>query len=386
MRTVIVKKQEPADVADTPNSVHFQPVGRGRNSLPVAVLSAIDPVLREALLASLLLDAEGVVALRYEVDEKAAALRRLVIAADGVIEDELVHLDHPCASCAMREDAVPTLGRLAGIGGIAAVVLAPPLSAEPSIVAGALRPHQGSWHLAAAVTAVDLGEVRDDLLGDDTLAERGLQWAAGDARSVGEALAAQTEYADTLVVEGEAAGPGAELVEHLRAPEQRLVHGVFALPAAELLEGTLDHLLGLRRRDVRYVEPHGGPVEHGTWTLDLCSERPFHPDRLLENIEELGAGSLRGRGRFWVPDRPDSICQWDGAGGQVSIGAVWRAGRELPTTRLVVTGIDRADRSRVREAFGRSLLTAREWEAGLEPWLGAEDLLAPWLGVRGAAA
>lgn len=160
--------------------------------------------------------------------------------------------------------------------------------------------------------------------------------------------------------------------------------GTYALPAAEVLSGTLDHMLGLRRRDVRYVEPYGGAVAHGTWTLDLSSERPFHPDRLLENIEELGSGRLRGRGRFWVPDRPDSICQWDGAGGQVSIGAVWRTDRELPTTRLVVIGIDPADRPRVHDAFGRSLLTAREWEAGLAPWLGTEDLLAPWLGARGA--
>lgn len=373
-------------MADTPKSVHFQPAGRGEYSLPVAVLSGIDPVLRESLLASLLLDAHGVVALRYEVDERASALRRLIVAADGVIEDEIVHLDHPCASCAMREDAVPTLARLSTAAGVTAVLLAPPLSADPSIVAGALRPHQDRWHLSAAVTAVDLASAREDLLGDDTLAERDMRWAAGDARSVGEALAAQIEYADTLVAEGSPDGPGAELVEHLRAPEQRLVHGTFALTAPEVLGGTLDHLLALRRRDVRYVEPHGGPVTHGTWTLDLCSRRPFHPDRLLENIEQLGAGHLRGRGRFWVPDRPDSICQWDGAGGQVSIGAVWRAGRELPTTRLVITGIVPADRDRVRNAFGRSLLTAEEWGAGLEPWLGAEDLLAPWLGARGAVA
>ena len=373
-------------MTDAPSSVHIQPIGRGGYSLPVAVLSAIDPVLRESLLASLLLDTAGAVALRYEVDAEASALRRLIVAAEGVIEDELVHLDHPCASCAMREDAVPTLRRLATIGGIDAVLLAPPLSAEPSIVASTLWPHQDRWHLSAAVTAVDLAAAPADLLGADTLSERGLQWAAGDARGVGEALAAQIEYADILVLEGDPAGPGGELIEHLRAPEQHLVTGIYALSAHEVLDGALDHLRGLRRRDVRYVEPHGGPTAHGTWTLDLRSERPFHPDRLLENIEELGAGRLRGRGRFWVPDRPDSICQWDGAGGQVSIGAVWQAGSELPTTRFVVTGIGPDDRARVREAFERSLLTAREWEAGLAPWLGVEDLLSPWLGARGAAA
>lgn len=367
-----------------PGSGQFQRQEGSGYSVPVAVVTAVDAVLRDALVASLLLDAAGTAGLRYEVEASTSSLRRLVLTADGVIEDERVELDHPCVSCAMREDAVPTLGRLAQVPGISAIVLAPPLSADPSVVVGTLRPHQEAWHLAGSVSAVDVGNAVEDLLGEDTLAERGMQWAAGDARSVGEALAAQIEYSEQLVTEGDPVGPGAELVEHLRAPEQRLVRGLYALGASEALGGRLDHLIALRRRDARYVEPYGGPTEHGTWTLDLHSERPFHPRRLLENIEDLGAGRLRGRGRFWVPDRPDSICQWDGAGAQVSIGAVWRAGRELPTTHLVVTGVDAADAERVRAAFGRSLLTAGEWAEGLQPWLGVEDHLAPWLGERDA--
>ncbi|GAA1486680.1 GTP-binding protein [Brachybacterium fresconis] len=365
-----------------PGSGHFQRHEGGVYSVPVAVVTAVDAVLRDAQVASLMLDAAGVICLRYEVQASTSSLRRLVLSAEGVLEHEQVDLDHPCVSCAMREDAVPTLGRLAQIPDVRAIVLAPPLSADPSVVVGTLRPHQGDWHLASAVSVIDVEAAVEDLLGEDTLAERGLQWAVGDARSVGEALAAQIEYAEQLVIDGDPAGPGAELVEHLRAPEQRLLQGPYALGADEALEGRLDHLIALRRRDARYVEPYGGPTEHGTWTLDLHSERPFHPRRLLENIEALGAGRLRERGRFWVPDRPDSICQWDGAGGQVSIGAVWRTGRELPTTHLVVTGVDAADAERVRTAFARSLLTEREWSAGLELWLGTEDHLAPWLGER----
>ena len=364
--------------------VSSQPLPGPQHSRPVAVVTALDEVLRDALVASLLLDGEGLLALRYEVVEDSSALRRLVVAADGVHEDELVDLAHPCVSCAMREDAVPTLARLAGLPGAAGILLAPPLSADPSIVTGTLRPHEDAWHLASAVALAAAGTAAEDLLGDATLAERGLRWADGDARSVGEALAAQLEYSDLLVLSGDADGAGAELVEHLRAPEQRLLHDPFAATVQDVLGGRLDHNAGLRRRDARYVEPYGGPTDHGTWTLDLLCERPFHPGRLLENIEALGSGRLRGRGRFWVPDRPDSICQWDGAGGQVSIGAVWRTDSELPTTRLVVTGQDFEDLPRVRDAFARSLLTPQEWARGLAPWLGAEDPLAPWLGERDA--
>ncbi|MGP5253868.1 GTP-binding protein [Brachybacterium alimentarium] len=363
---------------------HFQRSRNGGNSLPVSVVTAIDPVLRDSLVASLLLDVEGAVELRYEVTADSSALRRLLLSVDGVLEDDAVTLDHPCVSCAMREDAVPTLDRLARDPRTAAVLLAPPISADPSVVAGTLRPHQETWHLASAVAVLATGTAVHDLLGADTLAERDLQWADGDARSVGEALAAQLEYSDLVVAEGGIDSAGGELLEHLRAPEQRLSEGPHDVEIGHVLGGQLDHLHALRRRDMRYVEPYGGPTAHGTWTLDLTSARPFHPERLLENIEALGGGQLRARGRFWVPDRPDSICQWDGAGGQVSIGAVWKAGLDLPTTRLVVTGVEPADGPRVRDAFGRSLLTSREWAAGLSPWLGAEDHLAPWLGARDA--
>lgn len=127
-------------------------------------------------------------------------------------------------------------------------------------------------------------------------------------------------------------------------------------------------------------------MRHGTWTLDLCSQRPFHPERVLENIERLGAGALRGRGCFWLPTRPASVCQWDGAGGQVSIGTIAETGPELPRTHLVVTGIGDADRKRVQGAFARSLLSAREWERGLLPWMGRADGFSPWLGDRSAAS
>ena len=386
MRTIIVKQevQDPMSENRSPMPASPEPVPGLGHSRPVAVVTALDEVLRDSLVASLLLDAPGLVSLRYEVAEDSSALRRIVVAADGVLEDALVDLAHPCVSCAMREDAVPALARLADRPEVRGILLAPPLSADPSIVVGTLRAHEGSWHLASALAAASADRAAEDLLGDDTLAERDLRWADGDARSVGEALAAQLEYSDLLVLEGGEDCAGAELVEHLRAPEQRVVRDPFALSAREVLGGRHDHAAGLRRRDARCVEPYGGPTAHGTWTLDLHSVRPLHPQRLLENIEALGGGRLRGRGRFWVPDRPESICQWDGAGGQVSIGAVWRTGRELPTTHLVVTGQDPADLPRVRDAFARCLLTEAEWAEGLAPWLGAEDPLAPWLGDRDA--
>ena len=155
MRTIIVKQevQDPMSENRSPMPASPEPVPGLGHSRPVAVVTALDEVLRDSLVASLLLDAPGLVSLRYEVAEDSSALRRIVVAADGVLEDALVDLAHPCVSCAMREDAVPALARLADRPEVRGILLAPPLSADPSIVVGTLRAHEGAWHLASALAA-----------------------------------------------------------------------------------------------------------------------------------------------------------------------------------------------------------------------------------------
>lgn len=358
--------------------------------MPLTVLSAVDAVLRDALSCDLLLDAPDAAVIRYDTVLDAdgdSRLEVLVMTAEGVTAHEVVELEHECISCAMRIDALPRIERLAETGDCAGVVLALPIAADPQAVAGSLAPELRRARIASTVALVDADAALHDLLGDDTLAERGLCWTSGDERSVGEALAAQIEYSDVIVAAGEAGTAGAELVEHLRAHDQLLVHGVHAVTVPLLLDGVRhDGAAAARRVDPQCAEPWGGPDDHGTWTLDIASERPFHPGRLLENIELIGAGRMRGKGCFWLPTRPHSVCQWDGVGGQVSIGVVAEAGAELPRTRLVITGVDAADRGRVRRAIEASLLTDREWAAGLLPWLGRDDGMSPWLGEQAAAS
>lgn len=101
----------------------------------------------------------------------------------------------------------------------------------------------------------------------------------------------------------------------------------------------------------------------------------------MAEVARLGRGRHRSRGSFWVPSRPDSVCVRDGAGGQLSVGALGAWGRRAAATRLVLTGVEdvRAD---LLAAFEDVLLTTDEHARGLHPWLGADDVLAPWLGDR----
>lgn len=387
--------------------------GKNRGIIPVSVLATIDPVLRDSALFGLLMDAPAVVAVRHDIH--ADHLRRVVLDATGVIEDVIVPLEHACLSCAVREDALPTIARLARDGRWTHVLLALPVSAEPLPAARALaiatEPGGVLDHtrVATSLTVVDIDTLQQDLFGDETLAERGLELTDDDERSVGEALAAQIEQADLVVTSSTSAAPSSPaepaetwsatssgLLDRLRGAGTRRVDGLHALSASDLAAATHSPARAERRAHplgAVVISGPGGVPGDRSWTLELRSSLPFHPERLLDQIEELSAGGLRARGVFHVADRPGLACLWDGAGGQLAFGDLgpWSevCAGTVPHTRIVVVGVadDRGtdtaqdDRRRLLEAFQVALCTPEELAAGVE-WLWREDHLAPWLGAR----
>lgn len=384
--------------------------GDSRGIIPVSVLASSDPVLRDSALFGLLMDGPGVVALRHDIHEDH--LRRVVLDASGVVEDVLVPLEHACLSCAVREDAVPTIARLARDGRWTHVILALPVSAEPLPAARALAaetaPGGALEHtrVATSLAVIDADTLQQDLFGDDTLVDRGLELTADDERSVGEALAAQIEQADLVVASGSEpmSATTSGLLDRLRGAGTRRVDGLHALSAVDLAAARHSPARAERRAHplgAVVISGSGGVPGDRSWTLELRSKLPFHPERLLERIEDLSSGGLRARGVFHVADRPGLACLWDGAGGQLAFADLgpWSevCAGTAPHTRIVVVGVadDRGagpggvapglvdDRQRLRETFHAALCTPEELADGVA-WLWREDHLAPWLGARSA--
>lgn len=357
--------------------------------VPVLVVASIDLVARDSFVSGLLLDLPRAAAVSHDFDPAAegGGLRRVVLDRDGVRYDDRRQLDHACLSCAVREDLVPSIAQLAGDGRWHQLVVALPVSADPQTVVALLH-HEiaqarcGPVALAGVVTLVDPATLTDDLFGDDLLADRGLALGDVDRRAVGEALARQIECADLVATTAEASGLPATLLQHLTGPSVAAV-GWNHLDGGELMAGRLDRDSFERRTNPLQLRRPVARTDGEVWTLDLASARPFHPDRLLERIEDLGRGAFRARGHFWLPTRPDALCVWDGSGGQLSIGRAGSWGRSRPSTRLVVTGLDPADRTRVATTFRDVLLTQAEAVAATS-WVGQQDGFEPWLDDRAA--
>ncbi|GMA33338.1 GTP-binding protein [Litorihabitans aurantiacus] len=216
-----------------------------------------------------------------------------------------------------------------------------------------------------------------------------------------DALLAQLTAADVVVVapvDREAAldpsaRRGSDVVDALRSPASHRCDDTCAPWLADALAGEHDDAaleiahdpvtLGAGHGFVEAVTTADGArlAPSGAWSLDLRSERPFHPDRLMERIRDLACERTTSRGRFWLPNRPDAVCGWEATGGTVCVGVAgpWEDAR--PETYLTVVGTGPAsERTRLRRAFDEALLTDAEIAAGPAAWLGRPDPLEVYLG------
>jgi G3E family GTPase len=356
--------------------------------VPVVVVTGIDPTVMDAAAMTVGWDLPEAVSVQHRIDPEAELLTRIVSDRTGVIERREIRLSHTCVSCAIREDVLPTLERLARSGRWRAIVATLPVGASPEqlgyAVAGDTRLAR-HLRITSVLAAMDGETLVADLLGDDLLRERGRHTGPDDARGVGEVGCHLVEYADIVAVAGDPAPVAVDLARALSRPDSLHVRGL------EHLSGPLAaaHRHHHAETDA-WVTPvnraPAPPFRNGhAWRLELSATRPFHPERLVDQIERLGTGPYRSRGTFWLPTRPHEIQHWDGAGGQLSIG-FWgpHRGRTLET-RLLFTGVGQCP-VELAIAFEDLLLTPDEATGDARRWRVAEDGLEPWLGTIERAA
>lgn len=352
------------------------------------VVTGIDPAAVDRAVLSLAWDSPRAVTVRHRIDPEVETLSRVVSDATGLLERETVELEHLCVSCALREDVVPTLERLARDGRWDTVVAALPTATEAvqldALLAADTRLAR-RLRLVATVTAVTADRLATDLLTAEPLSDRGWHTEPADDRGIGETLCALVEHADVVVLDRAADAAGHELLQALARPDARLVDGFERLDGRSLVERRFGHG---RRDGWRYpADEPALPALTGAhaWRLDLSSPRPFHPERLLDEVEHLADGPYRSRGCFWVPTRPGDALEWSGAGGQLSMGAYRTWSRRTPRTRLLLTGLGTPP-EHLAAAFERLLVSPEEALLHARSWDVAEDGLEPWLGTIHDAA
>ncbi|MFE7029225.1 GTP-binding protein [Streptomyces sp. NPDC057621] len=296
--------------------------------LSVAVVGGLHADARRQAVERLLADVPGAVALHHDLATAAkGTVVRTVRDRTGIVSAGEAPLVNDCACCALREDLVPELERLAADGVTRLAVVELWDSVEPKAMAEVVA--SSGLRLTGVITAVDPALVLPYLGNGDDLADAGLAAAATDQRTIADTFARQLEYAPVLALadSAEADDEDRALLAQLHPTARRI-----AIDPAEPGPSpvTLSPLAtaALAGFDVESAAAAQHPAcallpaeadECGVTTLVWHRSRPFHPERLYAALEDLACAAARSRGRFWLADRPDTLLHWDAAGGALCV-------------------------------------------------------------------
>ncbi len=381
-----------------------------RHDLPVVIVGGLHADARRAAVARLLADVPGSVVLHHDLATAAAGtVVRTVRDATGILDAGEAPLVNDCACCALREDLVPELVRLAEAGGTPLAVVELWDSVEPKAMAEVVT--AGGFTVTGVITAVDPALVLPYLGNGDDLAEGGLAAAATDQRTVADTFARQLEYASVLALaeslpgSPEADDEDRELLTQLHPTARRVPigHGDPAgAPAPSVSAPSELARAALAGFDVEAAAAAQHPAcallpaeadAHGVATLVWHRRRPFHPERLYAALEDLTCAAARSRGRFWLAGKGDTLLHWDAAGGALCVESAgpWLAALPdaawelVPPVRRAAAALDwhpehgdrcqhlvftspGLDRDGLERLLESCLLTDAEYAAGQAAW------------------
>ncbi|MEV0689782.1 GTP-binding protein [Streptomyces sp. NPDC050388] len=385
-----------------------------RARLPVALVAGLHADARRAAVEEILRTVPGSVALHHDLTSAAdSAVHRTVRDAGGLLGSGDAPLVNDCACCALREDLVPELLRLAEEGRHRLAVVELWDSVEPQAMAAVIAGAGAPLALTGVATAVDPALMLPYLSNGDDLADVGLAAAPTDQRTVADTFARQLEYPTVIaLVEGSSCGEADETADD---SDHALLHQLTPGARAVRVEGGALGTALLAGFDVAAAAARQHPAcallpqecdEHGVGTLAWRRERPFHPQRLHAALEDLTCAAARSRGRFWLADHPDTLLSWDAAGGALCVESAgpWLAAlpdaawEMVPAERRVAASLDwhpehgdrcqyltftspGLDRDGLLALLDSCLLTDEEYAAGREGWKelphAFDDLLDP---------
>ncbi|QSS94572.1 GTP-binding protein [Streptomyces sp. M54] len=291
-----------------------------RAKLPVVIVCGLHAEARREVVDGLLRDVPHSVALHHDLSSAGGGtVRRSLRDAGGELASDEARLVNDCACCALREDLVPELERLAGDGRTRLAVLELWDSVEPKSMAEVIAAHTEAAEVTNVFAAVDPVLVLPCLSNGDDLAEAGLAAAATDRRTVGDTWARQVEYAPVLAVTPNPAADEEDraLLRHLHPTARHFTSGSVDLARCAFAGFDVEAAAAAQHPACALLPQEAD--EAGVSTLVWRRHRPFHPERLFDALEEVSCAAARSRGRFWLADRPDTLLSWDAAGGALCV-------------------------------------------------------------------
>jgi G3E family GTPase len=252
-------------------------------------------------------------------------------------EEKLVEMQNGCICCTLREDLIKEVEKLASLGDIDYIVIESTGISEPIPVAQTFTyvdenlgiDLSAFCRLDTMVTVVDANCFWQDFASGESLLDRKQGTDETDTREVVDLLIDQIEFANVILlnkvdlVEGEdrhelksvlqKLNPDACIIEtdHSRVPlEQVLDTERFDFEKASQGAGWIKEL---NNEHIPETE------EYGITSFVYRRRRPFHPERLMNWLEEWPVEVVRAKGFLWIASRNNIAALLSQAGPSITL-------------------------------------------------------------------
>lgn len=329
-------------------------------------------------------------------------------------EEKLVEMQNGCICCTLREDLIKEVEKLASLGDIDYIVIESTGISEPVPVAQTFTyvdenlgiDLSAFCRLDTMVTVVDANRFWHDFSSGESLLDRKEAADETDTREVVDLLIDQIEFSNVILL---------NKVDLLETEDVSELRGVIQKlnPEARIIETDharvpLDKVLNTYSFDFEKASQSAGWIkelnnehipeteEYGISSFVYRRKVPFHPERLMNWLEDWPVEIVRAKGFIWIATRNDIAGLLSQAGPSISLQAAgeWVAAyqeqdrqeilREEPelkekwdevygdrVTELVMIGIE-MNQEEVEKSLDTCLLTKEELK---QDWLSFQDPL-----------